>query len=67
MCLETAESTIHQTEDISGAQTKYSLSRYFLGTTQKCLSFLPTVYCSLQIFFPALSQGRELEGAKKER
>lgn len=34
MHLETAESTFHQTEGISGAQTKYSLSRCFLGTTQ---------------------------------
>lgn len=31
---DSAESTVHQTEDISGAQTKFSLSRYFLGTTQ---------------------------------
>lgn len=46
MCLKTAESTIHQTENISGAQTKYSLSRCFLDITQTVP--LLFAYCVLQ-------------------
>lgn len=63
MCLEIAESTIHQTEDISGAQSKYSLPRCFLGTTQTVP--LLFAYCVLQ---PAdLPYSTISEGARKER
>lgn len=61
-----AESTVHQTEDISGAQTKFSLSRCFLGTTQTAP--FPLAYRILQ---PADLLYRIIPGkaekARKER
>lgn len=62
---DSAVSTFHQAEGISGAQTKYSLSRCFLGSTQT-EPFL-FAYCVLQpadLLFSAVS-GEGGTGSKK--
>lgn len=44
-CLETAETIVHQKDNISGTHPKFSLSRYFLSTTQTVSLTLP--HCTL--------------------
>lgn len=66
MFLETAESTVHQTEDIPGIQIKFLLSRFFLGTNQTVP--FPLAYHILQpadlLYRITLGKGRESEKGK---